>query len=109
MEQLLGRFFEALERRFNQEFPRHIVKVSQVKGSFYVLIKKPRGKILGENLKHLFDDVKYISENKYRKFSNQSNRLRYNFFPYFKLVCCYRNNHYHCLVVRHDYQCEFYR
>lgn len=109
MEQLLGRFFEALKRRFNQEFPRHIVKVSQVKGSFYVLIKKPRGKILGENLKHLFDDVKYISENVYRKFSNQSNRLRYNFFPYFKLVCCYGNNHYHCLVVRHDYQCEFYR
>ena len=95
-EQPLGRFFEALERRFKQEFPRHIVTVSQVKGSFYVLIKKPSGKILRENLKHFIDDVKDISENVYRKFSNQSNRLRYKFFPYFKLVRCYGNYHYHC-------------
>ena len=44
---LLDRFFESLESSFRCEFPRYIIKVSENKGSFYVLVKKPRGKILG--------------------------------------------------------------
>ena len=40
----------------------YIVKVSQVKGSFYALIRKPRGKILNEDLKNMINHVKNISE-----------------------------------------------
>ena len=79
-------------------------QVSQVKESFYILVKKPRGKILGDNLKNLFDKIKYISERICNKFAEDCNEFCYNFFPYFKLVRCYGNYHNHFLVVRKDYQ-----
>ena len=72
MEALLDRLSESLESNLQYEFLRYIVKVSQVKESFYVLIKKPRGKILRDNMKQAFKDVKYLSENLYKRFSNQS-------------------------------------
>ena len=59
-DDLLDRFFERLEFGFCYEFSRYIIKVSEVKGSFYVLVKKPRGKILGDNLRNLFNSAKYI-------------------------------------------------
>ena len=74
MEELLDKFYENLEFNLQREFSRYIVKVSQVKGSFYVLIKKPRGKILGKRKKNMIDDVKYISEKVYKKYSDQSNQ-----------------------------------
>lgn len=74
MEELLDKFYENLEFNLQREFSRYIVKVSQVKGSFYVLIKKPRGKILGKSLRNMIDDVKYISEKVYKKYSDQSNQ-----------------------------------
>ena len=102
MDELL--FFETLEFSFRREFSHFAIKVSKVKGSFYVLVKKPRGKILGDNLKHLFDEVKYISERIYHKFADDCKEFRYNYFPYFKLVRCYVNYKYHFLVVRKDYE-----
>ena len=51
-----------LKFSFQYEFSCYIFKVSEVKGSFYAFVKKPRGKILGENLKNLFGEIKYISE-----------------------------------------------
>ena len=107
MDELLDRFYENLEFNMQREFSRYIVKVPQVRGSFYVLIKKPKGKILGDSLKNLFEDVKYISERVYKKFSNQSNRFKYKFFPYFKLVRSHGSYQYHFLVVRQDYQYEY--
>ena len=104
MDELLDRFYENLEFNLQREFSRYVVKISQVRGSFYVLIKKPRGKVLGGSLKNLFEDVKCISERVYKKFSNQSDRFRYKFFPYFKLVRSYGNYQYHFLIVRQDYQ-----
>ena len=89
MEELFDSVIENLEFNLQREFSRYIVKVPQVKGLFYVLIRKPRGTILGESLKNMTDDVKYISEKVYKDFSNQSNRFRYRFVPYFKLVRCY--------------------
>ena len=65
MDVLLARFFDSLESSFRCQFLRYIIKVSEVKGSFYVLVKKPRGKILGDNLRNLFDDVKCTSEKIY--------------------------------------------
>ena len=107
MEELLDKFYENLEFNLQREFSRYIVKVSQVKGLFYVLIKKPGGKILGKSLKNMIDDVKYISEKVYKSILiNQIQRFRYKSFPYFKLVRCYGNYQYHFLVVRQDYQYE---
>ena len=99
MEEPLDR----LEFSFHHEFSRYYIKVSQVKGSFYVLVKKPRGKILGDNLKNLFNDVTYIPEKIYNKFADDSKSFRYNYFPYCKLVRCYGNYQYHLLVVKKDY------
>ena len=50
MDDLLHRSFEKLERSLKREFYQYIVKLSQVKRSFYVLIRKPRGNILGGDL-----------------------------------------------------------
>ena len=95
MDELLDRFFERLEFSFRHEFSRCIIRVLEVKGSFYVLVKKPRGKILEDNLRNLFNDVKYISEKRYKKFADDSKLFRYNYFPCCKLVRCYGNYHYH--------------
>ena len=62
MDVLLDRVFGKLEFSFRHEFSHFVINVSQFKGSFYVLGKNPRAKILGDNLKNLFDEVKYISE-----------------------------------------------
>ena len=51
-----------VETKLQREFSCYIVKIPQVKGSFNVLINKRRGKILEDNLKQLFDDIKYISK-----------------------------------------------
>ena len=104
MDELLDRFFDRLEFSFRREFSHFVIKVSQVKGSFYVLVKKPRRKILGDNLKNLFDEVKYISERIYHKFADDCKEFRYNYFPYFKLVRCYGNYQYHFLVVTKNYE-----
>ena len=63
MDNLLDRFFEQLEISLTQKFPRYAAKVSQVKGSFFTLIKKPRGIFLNDDLKYLCDKVQCISEN----------------------------------------------
>ena len=81
MDKLLDKFFESLEFSFCHEFFCYIIKVSEVKGSFYVLVKKLRGKILGDNLRNLFNGVKYISEKIYNKFPDDYKSFRYNYFP----------------------------
>ena len=95
MNKLLDNFFERLEFSFQRELSCYIVKVSQLKGSSYVLVGKSRVKILGDSLKNLFHQIKFISERIYNKFSEDSNAFPYNFFPYFKLVRCYGNYQYH--------------
>ena len=112
MDDLLDRFFEQLESSLSLRFPHCIVKFSQVKGSFFVLVKKPRGKILNDNLKYLCNNVQLISENIYKKYAeefmvkNYAEEFSYGYFPYFKLVKCYGNYHYHFLVVKRDYEYE---
>ena len=69
MQNLLHRFFEKLEKIFNDKFPLYIVKVSEMKVSFYVLIKKPGGKILNEALVDMFYSVKGLSEEIYPEFA----------------------------------------
>ena len=47
MNSVLGRLFEGLETVFLKELPDYIVKISQVKKLFYVLVQKLREGILG--------------------------------------------------------------
>ena len=67
MDDLLARFFEKIESSLKREFYQYIMKISQVKGSFYMLIRKPRGKILGDDLNILFEKVGGIYQSMYTK------------------------------------------
>lgn len=67
-----------------------------------VLVTKPRRKIWGDNLKNLFNEVKFISEQIYKKFAQDSYTFYLNYFPYFRLVGCCGNYQHHFLVVRKD-------
>ena len=75
-----------------------------MKGSFYVLIRKRRGKILNEDLVDMFDSVKNLSEKIYGEYSCISTTFRYRYFPYVKLIRCYGGYQHRFLVIRKDYQ-----
>ena len=57
MDRLLDRMFDDLQLSLSREFPvyLYLVKGSEVRKSFYVLIGKKREKILGDSRKELFD------------------------------------------------------
>ena len=69
MENLLDSFFETLEKNLIEKLQRYIVKVSKMEGSFHVLIRKPRGKILNEDLVGMLNSVKNLSEKIYSEYS----------------------------------------
>ena len=52
----------------------------QVKGSFYVLVRKAQGNILNSDLDTLFNDVKTISKKLYNKLAEMSTMFCYNYF-----------------------------
>ena len=100
---MLDRFFEELEACLKRSFPRYIVKASQLGGSFIVLVKRPKGKILKNDRAFLCKRVQQISQDIYRKYAGNCTKFSYKYSPYFKLVKCYGNYHYHFLVVKKDY------
>ena len=102
MNGVLDRLLEDLESAFLKEFPNYIVKIAQVKKSFYVLVRKPRREILGRDKNVLFKKVEEISRNIYHNYARNCSTL-FVFFPYFKLVKIYGNYHCHCLVMRKEY------
>ena len=77
--------------------------MSQLNSSFFVLVKRRRGKILGEKRKFLLDRLKVISEEIYDKYASLSKLFEQEYFPYFKLVKSYSNYHFHFLLVKKDY------
>ena len=103
MDAMLDRFFEEVERNCKEHFKQYHVEVSEMNGSFFVLAKRRRGKILGEQQKLLFDTLKKLTEDTYLKFSNMSSIFEKSYFPYFRLVKSYGNFHFHVLVVKKDY------
>lgn len=103
MDALLDRFYEDIENALRNKFREYIIKVSQLNCSFFVLIKRPRGKILGEKRKYLYENLKEITENIYRKYASDSSDFERQYFPYLKLIKCYGNYHYHFLVAKKDY------
>ena len=58
---------------------------------------------MGNNRTFLYGTVQRLSEDIYKKFARDSTEFCHNYFPYFKLVKCYANSHYHFLVVKRDY------
>ena len=103
IDKLLHAFYEEMDSIVKNKFYKYIVKISQVNSSFYVLIRKRRGKILGDDLCRMMKQIKDISEKIYSKFSKKSKEFNYSFFLYFKLVRTYGNYQYNFLVVRQDY------
>ena len=75
---MLDRFFEELESRFWHKFPRYVIKVSQLNGSFFVLVEKPRRKIL--------NDDKTLSSNYQKIFLKSMLRIVLNFHITFSHV-----------------------
>ena len=102
MDALLDRFYEDIEYAVKVQFREYYVKVSQFSSSFFVLVKRRRGKILGEKRNFLFDGLKKISEELYKKYASYSKVFEKEFFPYFKLVKSYGSYHFHFLVIKKD-------
>ena len=103
MDALLDRFYEDIEYAVKVQFRDYYIKVSQLNSSFFVLVKRRRGKILGEKRKFLFDRLKRISEELYNKYTSFSKIFEKEYFPYFKLVKSYGSYHFHFLVIKKDY------
>lgn len=81
MDVALDRTFKDLESALAREMPEYFVKMSQVKKSFYVLVRWNRSNILGQRKKRLFDVVESISKNIYYNYARNCLDLRYGFFP----------------------------
>ena len=65
MDDLLDRFYKDIEHAVKAQCKGYYVKFSQLNSSFFVLVKRRRGKILGEKRLYLFDKLKRISEDVY--------------------------------------------
>ena len=68
MGTMLVKFFEKIERNVKENFKKYYVKVSEMNGSFLVLVKRRRGKILVGKQKFLFDTLQKLTEDIYLKF-----------------------------------------
>ena len=86
IDKLLHAFYEEMDSIVKNKFYKYIVKISQVNSSFYVLIRKRRGKILGGDLQSMMKQVKDISLKIYIEFSKKSKEFHYSFFHIFNLL-----------------------
>ena len=80
MDSFLDIMYEDIEFSVFKEFPQYIVKASQVKKSFYVLVKNPSGEILGNKQKKLLETVERITKNIYHNYPRDCYNLCYSFF-----------------------------
>ena len=87
--------FQKFQFSVSKNFSQHFVKVSHVKRSFYALERTPRGKILGQKQKKLFETVESITKNIYHNYARDCSNLRYSSFPYFKLVRNFGDHNFH--------------
>ena len=101
--------YKDIEFSVSKEFPQYIIKVSQVKKSFHVLVKKLRSKVLVKKQKMLFETIESITKNIYHNYTRDCSNLRYSFLPYFRLVRNFCDYHFHFLVIRRNvqYECIF--
>ena len=95
MNALLYRFYEDIDFSVKNKFRDYIVKVPELNFSFFILIERYRGKLLGEKQKYLFDNLKGITENLHKEYALKLKKFERDFFPYFKLVKSYGNYQFH--------------
>ena len=102
MKYLLDRISKELKDHLKRHFPRYIIRVSQRKGYFYVLVTMPRGNISNNDRDFLFENIQLISQGIHSKYSMNFDEFRCNYFPSFQLSSCSGNNHnqYNFLVIR---------
>ena len=88
IEKDLNDMFDDLKDSFSNLFSGLLcfVKATQVKKSIYVLIRKKRGKILGDKRQELFEQVKNISEDIYYNYLTNNEFIKINYFPYSHLI-----------------------
>lgn len=79
MHVVVDPMFGDLEMSLSRELSQYIVNVSEVKNSFYVVVGKPRGKILGCKKEKVFDLVENVSKNIYYNYCRDSTELGYIF------------------------------
>ena len=103
MDSLLDRFYEDVDFAVKNKFRENIVKLSELNSSFFVLIKRYRGKILAERQKFLFDNLKEITENVYKEYVLKWKEFERDYFLYFKLAKSYINYQFHFVVIKKDY------
>ena len=72
MNALLDRFYEDINFSVKNKFRDYVVNVTELSSSFFVLIKRFRGNILGEKQKFLFDNLKEITENLDKEYASKS-------------------------------------
>ena len=98
--------FDDLGNNFSDLFSSlvYFVKVSQVKKLIYILIRKKRGKILGDKRQELFEQVKNISKGIYNNYSGKAEFIKMNYFPYCRLIRNFSNYHFLFLVIRNKYK-----
>ena len=99
MGTMLVKFFEKIERNVKENFKKYYVKVSEMNGSFLLLVKRRRGKKLLGKQKFLFDTLQKLTEDIYLKFSNRS------FFFSKKITSLTLGFHFHFLIVKKEYGC----
>ena len=81
MDNLLDRFYEDLDYEVKRRFKDYYVKVSQLKSSFFVLVKQPRGEILGDKRDFYSVILKEFLKNFIMNIVNCLARLKKNIFP----------------------------
>ena len=88
MDSLLDEIFDDLKTSFDKKFSDHFcrVKNTETRKSLYVLIKKKRGKILGDNRKDLIRTVEYIAQKVYNKYAKNFSNIRDSYFLYCKPI-----------------------
>ena len=86
MDALLDRLYENIEYSVKNRFKGYIIKVSELNSLFFVLVKRYRGKILGDRQNKSSGDLKAITEDIYKNYAYKSTEFEREYFPYFKLV-----------------------
>ena len=106
-EQILEEMSNDLLDNIKKHFPEEFYIIESKGGSFYLMIRKKRGKIVSENRKKMFDKIEDICNCIYNDYSQRQDFILRNYFRYFRLLKHYSNYHFHFLILKHRYFCKY--
>ena len=98
--------FKELRSAISANFPSYVFIINVAESKNGSMVRKKRGKGLGEQKLKLFETIKNISECVYKYYSQRSRFVLVNYFPYFRLLRNYSNYHFHFLVISNEYFCK---